>query len=398
MNTSAVANHSLFNRALSAFVAVLLFSGCVSNDVKRINSVQAEHAEQELRQAELIDVNIAVFDPGYVQPVPPESGIFPEVRDAESRFIPAKLRDTLEATGQWGPVRMVAPEVITSELLVNGKVLHSDGETLKISVLAEDASGKVWLQRIYEEEAAGLSYTDADPARNDPFQDLYNRVANDLLKARRKQSDQHLETVRRTAFLRFAQDLAPDAFASYLQEDSKGRYKITGLPANSDPNIQRIQRIRERDYRLIDGIDQYYGVFQDDIQTAYDDWRAASFQEAQALKQVKRDSALRMIAGAAAVAAGIYGAGHAENSAEATAAYSAVMGGGYLFKSGWDKRSETQLHREALKELGESLASEVKPRIIELEGQTVILNGSAEAQYQEWRKLLKQMYKDETGF
>jgi hypothetical protein len=35
---------------------------------------------------------------------------------------------------------------------------------------------------------------------------------------------------------------------------------------------------------------------------------------------------------------------------------------------------------------------------VELEGQTVTLSGSAEAQYEEWRRLLKDIYAAETGF
>jgi len=56
------------------------------------------------------------------------------------------------------------------------------------------------------------------------------------------------------------------------------------------------------------------------------------------------------------------------------------------------------LHIEALKELGESLSGDLKPRVIELDGKTVTLSGSAEAQYQEWRELLRKIYVEETGF
>lgn len=384
-------------RWLCTLLVAVLMSGCVSNNVKRVNTVLAEHAERDIPQSQLVDVNIAQFDPGYVQPVPEKSNIIPGVRDAESGFIPYQLRDTLHNTGHWGPVRVVPEPPIASELLITGKILHSDGETLRLAIKAVDATGRVWLDRIYQETAAQLSYTDADPARLDPFQDLYNRVANDLLRVRRGMPAAALANNRDVAFLRFANDLAPDAFGDYLSQRN-GRYSKRGMPSRSDPNIARIERIRERDYRVIDSLDQHFYVFDSQMQGPYDEWRAASWQEAQNLKEIRRQSATRMIAGAAAVAAGIYGAGKANSSAAANASAAAVIGGAYLFKTGFDKRSEVKLHQEALKELGESLAADSKPRVVELEGKTVTLKGSADAQYDEWRRMMRKIYAEETGF
>jgi len=52
---------------------------------------------------------------------------------------------------------------------------------------------------------------------------------------------------------------------------------------------------------------------------------------------------------------------------------------------------------QALQELGSSLDGAMAPKVIELEGQTVTLNGSAEAQYREWRQLMQQLYAAQTG-
>lgn len=50
-----------------------------------------------------------------------------------------------------------------------------------------------------------------------------------------------------------------------------------------------------------------------------------------------------------------------------------------------------------LQELGDSLSGDLGPKVIELEGRTVILNGSAKAQYLEWRELLRKIHAEETG-
>ncbi|MBB3047495.1 hypothetical protein FHR99_001761 [Litorivivens lipolytica] len=394
MSTSATIAKVL---SLSLLISLAGFmSGCVNQSVKHVNATRAVHAEKEIPQAELLDVNIAVFDPGYTEPVEEDSGIFPQVRKAESGFIPYRLRETLQSTGHWGPVRVVPSPNTSSELMITGKIIESNGRDLELAVKAVDASGRVWLDKTYDETAASLSYSDSDPSNIDPFQDLYNRIANDLLKSRKDLSSKQLRDIRTVAFLRFADDLSPDAFERYLKEKN-GQYSVRGLPADGDPNVQRVQAIRDRDYRLVDTLDQHYYLFGEQIQGPYDEWRAASYQEAKNLEKVRKEAIGRMVAGAVGVAAGIYGAGQASNGAEAAAAYSGVIGGGYLLKTGIDKFGEKKLHVEALKELGESLSSDLKPRVIELEGKTITLSGSAEAQYQEWRELLKKIYANETG-
>jgi hypothetical protein len=39
----------------------------------------------------------------------------------------------------------------------------------------------------------------------------------------------------------------------------------------------------------------------------------------------------------------------------------------------------------------------VAPQVVEVEGHTLRLTGTAEDQYREWRKLLRQLYLEETG-
>ena len=52
---------------------------------------------------------------------------------------------------------------------------------------------------------------------------------------------------------------------------------------------------------------------------------------------------------------------------------------------------------DAIEELGESFASESQPMVVDVEGETHKLTGSAEAQYAEWRTLLRKIYASETG-
>ena len=53
---------------------------------------------------------------------------------------------------------------------------------------------------------------------------------------------------------------------------------------------------------------------------------------------------------------------------------------------------------EAIKELSESFGAEAAPMVVTVEGETRRLTGTAAAQYESWRRLLKQIYEAETGF
>ena len=55
------------------------------------------------------------------------------------------------------------------------------------------------------------------------------------------------------------------------------------------------------------------------------------------------------------------------------------------------------MHAEALREVGESFDAEAEPMVVELEGQTRRLTGSAEERFREWRRLLREIYARETG-
>ena len=52
--------------------------------------------------------------------------------------------------------------------------------------------------------------------------------------------------------------------------------------------------------------------------------------------------------------------------------------------AGFSRRSEASLHVEAIKELSESFGSEAAPMVIDVEGQTRRLTGTAAAQYESW--------------
>ena len=391
---------------LPIYMVLALLGGCSTlgptHDVK--GPVPLNKAITEIPENQLLDVWVELFDPGELPEDEDEAmGLSMEIREAEARYMPEQLRSTLENTGHWGAVRVVPQNTTGGELLVQGEIIKSDGEELVLRIRASDASGYEWFNRAYEEEIIEGAYKARSllryPTTQEIFQSLYNTIANDLAEFRRTLSATDISTIRQIAELRFAADLSPEAFAGDLQVDEKGRYTVVHLPAADDPMYQRVLAIRERDFLLIDTLNGHFDNFCREMETPYNEWRKARSEEAAALRKVERDAMKRKLIGVAAILGAI--ALEASNNGNYNSSIlrdSLVLGGAYAIKTGFDKDSETDIHRDAIIELDESFSMEASPLVVEVEGETHKLTGSAEVQYTQWRALLKRIYISETGF
>ncbi len=381
-------------RQLLLAVCALSLSACVSQTVKSTSVPQVETLDTEIAEAQLLDVGVVIFDPG-LDAEEDADFVYPEVRRAEARYMPTLLVEAIQSSGAWGAVRVVPDDQQAMDLLVDATIIESHGEELELKVEARDASGKLWLDKSYETKASKYSY-ETSRTRFDPFQAVYNQIANDLLALLKQHTPDELARIRLVNELRFAQSFSPDAFEGYLEPDSKGVYQIQRLPAEDDPMLLRVRKIRERDYLFIDTLQEYYTSFNGQMLGPYQEWRKQSYDEAIALQELRAESRRRLIAGAVAVAAGIAGVA-SDNRGARSAGNVAIAGGGYLLKSGLDKRTEADIHVQALEELGLSLESEIAPQVIELEDRSVTLTGTVNDQYDQWRELLRQIYQAEVG-
>lgn len=383
--------------SLATVLIIALLSACSSQTVKTANYTPIKQETADIAEELLLDVGIQIFDGGLDEAADDEDTlIFPELRNAETHYMPYLLMETLQNSAAWGAVRVVPNEENAVDVLVQGKIVQSDGEELVLAITVTDATGKVWIDKKYKELASKYAYDRHQYPKVDPFQGLYNRVANDMLEYKRALKDNQIATVRTVAELRFAQNFSPDAFSSHVEEDKKGRYRLVHLPAKNDPMLNRIRRIRERDYLFVDTLQEYYGEFVRQMDTPYSEWRSQSYDEVIEMRKLQRSARNRTIAGIAAIVGGIAAAG-SDNGSTATAGQVAVAGGGYMVKSGFDKRAQAKIHVEALQELGDSLETEIEPQIIQLEDRTITLSGTVENQYNQWRDILQDIYRTETG-
>lgn len=349
-------------------------------------------AKGEIPEGRLVDVAIDLFSPGVSEGDPSpllKKGIRAAVRKSEARYLPIHLRDTLQSTGQWGLVRVVPGGAEWAHLLVTGRIEKSNGKDLAVEVTARDAAGRVWLEREYKQRADTSAYAKDRPLDGrDPFQSLYNRVANDLARARDKRKPKELDEVREVARLRFAAGMAPDPFAAYLSTDGKGRRRVERLPAPDDPVMARVEAIRDRDQMLADTLNEYYSDFYARMDKPYDDWRAYSYTEQAALDSINRASLLKKILGGIAVLGGIL---MDPRDDPAGVKDVLILGGIAAVQSGFEDGKEGGIHKAALSELADSFEGEVTPLVLDVDGKVVQLSGSAEAQFAQWRQLLKEI-------
>ena len=96
---------------------------------------------------------------------------------------------------------------------------------------------------------------------------------------------------------------------------------------------------------------------------------------------------------ATAIALEVYGGSNSSNILEGLL----VVSGGKVFMSGMNISKQAEMHSAAIKELSESFGADMAPVLMDVEGQTHELSGSAQEQYRQWRHLLKEIYLRETG-
>ena len=389
---------SNFRHGLILIASALILSACASHTVKSTTYTPVIQDSTPLPESLLLDVGVTMFDPGLDEiEKDEEETTNHEIRVAESRYAPYLLAETLQRSGNWGIVRVLPNNASPLDVILEGTILQSNGEAMKIRIKASDASGREWYTREYHEVISQFNYDPGQRKLNDPFQVIYNNIANDLLAYRKQSvSETRLAEIRTISEMRFAQRFAPQVVDSYITTDRNGYYVVTRLPADNDPILNRIQDIRERDFMFIDTVQDYYATYTRQMKLPYDSWREQSYYETIELRELQESARRRFIAGTAAVIGGI-AAASSGNYAAQNGGIVGVGAGAYLIKSGFDKQAEAKIHIAALEELGQSLESEVAPRVITLEDQTITLTGTVEDQYSQWKEILADIYAAEVG-
>lgn len=381
-----IKNNNKFLSFSSALLVILFFSACSTTGVKVSEPEEIETETSQLQESNLLDVGILLFEEGDITEKQKEKeGANEDIRQAESRFMAYHLKETMQRSNGWGAIRVLPEKSYIADVLVQGTILTSNGEEMILKINVSDSTGGEWYEKTYKTYADDESYRFTKQGK-DVYQYVYNRIANDVRKHRKKIDDAQLVAIRNTSEIRYAAGLSPDPFAGYIDTADNGQSSITRLPASDDPMLDRVRKVRDREFLFIDTINEHYSNFYVEMWEPYENWRKYYKIESEQRREVERRAKQTKFVAALIMIAGIMrGPG-------------LFTTGALLYKNGMDISDEADIHNEAIGELGDSLQAEVSPMVLEMEGRTVELTGSIEEQYQKWRELLREIYFNETGF
>ena len=387
-------------RRVSPLIAMALFAvqGCTVNEVITAEETELVVADDRVDEALLLDIGVVEFDGGVPDDNDPsDTRVYAEIRGAESRYLPYHLKTTLQGTGHWGAVRVIPSREAFTDVIISGRIEKSDGEYVKLEISVDDAAGRHWYSEEYSAQTGVSSYSERRDRRQDPYQKVFNDIANDLQAYVAKMPPEEIKQIRQVSG-----DMSPAQFGGHLAGDDDGIVQVVRLPAENDPAVARLRQIRERDRLVVDTLNEHYANFYYGISIPYSAWRKTSREEAINYRQVKRSATLQTLMGVVVLAGSL--AVETDSSSSSTRRMQRSLqsigisqGIDQIF-AGFSRRSEASLHVEAIKELSESFGSEAAPMVIDVEGQTRRLTGTAAAQYESWRRLLREIYEAETGF
>lgn len=321
------------------------------------------------QQAPYLNVSLVVFDSGQAQ----GNSLYhatARVRSLESKYLPYLLKRTLEDSGHWANVWVLPAKDPGAEVTVVGKVMESDGTQLKLAIRVQDASNRIWLEQDYRAKAAASDYQAAPEYLLDTFQSLYDQVADDMAEALSRLTPTELNRILDAAMLRYAVALSPESFTDYLSLGEDGLVNVLRLPAKDDPIYTRVQRLRESEFLFADSLNDHYESLFHQVGETYGWWRRYSYELVVGNQALGKKDQTR----------------------------SATKGTWYAMERIYHSYREAKMNEDALRELTSSFDQETKPVVARTAGKVVELGGTAAFQYEEWRRILRDIYRENTGF
>lgn len=315
-----------------------------------------------------LNVSLTLFDPGLTADES-KSSPFAQLRHAEAHYLPHVLKETLDASGHWGAVRLLPQTDPTAELQIVGTIVESNGVELKLHLRAWDTTGRIWLDRVYSDLAIDHAYAMQLNYLIDPFQDVFNHMANDLAAVKDQLTELEIDRLLDTSLLRYGIALSPESFTDYLLTNAAGLVEIARLPHREDPMFNRVKSIRESEYAFTDAVDEHYEALFHRMGETYTYWRRYSYELIMGNRDLEGSNARG----------------------------SARPGSWQAMEKVYKTYREWRMNEDALREITASFDSEITQTVVEIEDRVIKLSGSLYDQYAQWRRLLREIYMTETG-
>ena len=145
-----------------------------------------------------------------------------------------------------------------------------------IKLVVNDSRGRHWYTEEYEEVISQFSYDSQNRQKNDPFQAIYNKIANDLLAYRQRNIEASEAEIRTVSELLFAQRFCPFGIISpetETESTSSLRCPLITILCWVDSQHPRAH------FMFIDTVQDYFATYVRQMRLPYDSWREQSYQE-----------------------------------------------------------------------------------------------------------------------
>ncbi len=344
-----------------------------------------------------------------------DQGIWPELRKSETIWTALKIKEWMHRYNQFDSIVVSADTTVSADVYLLGEILQSDGEIMRIAYYVVDATGEVWFPRTTSVYRVKEGWFERNERTNrDPFDPLYNEIAETVYEALKDRGKAHVEQLERqskrpnsqnsltglqriamTRDLVFAAFLSPEEFGDSLKVVNN-RYQIQYLPYSEGSDWGRVTSIQAREEDFSEVIERYYEEFSSTIEDDYGQWQRDSFPLAREVRLAKRGRTVKGVLGtlilaAAAVSSKDGAADDGDGSAELATKLGALTGAA-LVTASFMENAKRKRAVDEINEIGGSLHNSLRPTRVDLNGKIVTLSGSVQDQFTQWRTMLTEMY------
>jgi hypothetical protein len=146
---------------------------------------------------------------------------------------------------------------------------------------------------------------------------------------------------------------------------------VVRLPADGDPMIARVERIRDQEHLFVDTVDEQYVDLFNEMVATYSLWREYSREQAMYKEDYQERAQTKERIGRRGT-------------------FSAM-------EQTYNTYKQTKIQEQDLDEMASGFNNEVAPTVMESSGRVFRLSGNLNSQYNEWRGILREIFALETG-
>ena len=159
----------------------------------------------------------------------------------------------------------------------------------------------------------------------------------------------------------------------------------------------RSQNVQLKDLAFRNEMQKYYINFSDDMDESYRIWQQAALTASKSKREAEAQAAARALMGAILIAAVASSAGDDDYYDYDYGAIAAATVGAGLLVSAVGNMQEAKVHEGTINEISQSYDGEIAPKVVEMEGLQVKLEGNIEDQFNQWQMVLGDIYESESS-